>query len=319
MEDLIKTLVSIELASPLYFWLGAPLILLFIFSPVFRKTRKMRFDLGYWRKKVALFNRKLCLIPVLIVIISLLTVFILANPQILVEDITQIRGRPVMVVVDISGSTTARFDRETTVSEKIRQVFNEITANQDLGASFALLIYSDDSYIVRDFTSNAELLKDTLENTEEIRQISFGTKTAKALARASIFFKEFLPEAQDKNIVLITDLIDDLSEVGQEIQRCLADGIKVQVMVMQRSPAKAQEKIELLKANLGGEKINIVWAGDENSIDKINQEIANMESALIWEEKTLSRKSLVPALLPALLGLVVLSALVSETVFRKKP
>ena len=83
MEELMRIIASLEFASPLYFWAGGAVILFWIFFPILRKKRLLRFDLGYWEKKVRLKSKKTRIIPVLIVIIAVLIAAALANPQII--------------------------------------------------------------------------------------------------------------------------------------------------------------------------------------------------------------------------------------------
>lgn len=317
MEELIRSFASLEFASPLYFWIGGAVILFGIFIPFFRKRRLLRFDLGYWNKKVKLGSKKAWTIPVLIIIISLLVAAVLAGPQIIEKRSIPFYGKPVMVVTDISGSMSAKYNEEISKFEKTKEVFYDLV-EQDLGASIGLLIYSSESYIARDFATKTELLKDTLENEGEIQEISSGTNTTRALWEARRFFSEKV-QAEDKTIVLISDLMDNLDRVGREMQKISEEDIKIYVIVVDEKSERAYGSIQTLKSIVGSEDVKMVWAEDKEGINRIYEEIRQMEISLTGEEEILSQRSLTPVLLPIIFGLIVLSIVLSETIFRKIP
>lgn len=328
MEELVKFLGSPEFGSPLYFWIGCVLTLFLIFFPPFGKREGLRLDFKYWKKRVEFQSKKVWVLSILVVITSVLMAAVLANPQAVKERSVRIYGKPVMAVIDISGSMEYKARRRPTAGvmpggeelsnfEKARGVFNDIQS-RDLVVDFGLLLYSTESYIARYFASKNELLKDTLENKEEITFISTGTRTDEALAKARTFFSENI-EARDKAIILISDLEGDLEAIikmAEEMERDLWAGIKIYVIVIEKDRKLAADggpRLSQIK------ELKMVGMNDKYGIDQICAEIAAMESSSIREEKILVRKSLIPFLIPPILGLITLCLFLSETRFRKIP
>ncbi|GEM_PF-3092514 len=320
MEGLIKFLAPSEFASPLYFWIGSALVLLLIFLPLFRKRRGLALDLTYWERRVEFKSKRVWVLSVLVAITSILMATVLSNPQIVTRQSAPIYGKPVMAVIDLSGSMEyrGRPGKEGLSSfEKARGVFNDILS-RDVEADFGLLLYSTEHYIARYFAFKNELLKDTLENTEEISLIATGTRTAEALAKGRRFFSENV-EAKDKAIVLISDLEADpeaIMEMAEEMERDLLAGIKMYVIIIEREGQRAVDKGPSQSQMQG---VRMVGMNDKYGIDQICEEIAAMESSPIIEEEILLRKSLVPFLIPPILGLITLCLVLSETRFTKIP
>jgi hypothetical protein len=250
---------------------------------------------------------------------------VLANPQSVTKRSVPIYGKPVMVVIDVSGSMAyvERYPEKEGVaeeisdSEKARRVFDDILS-RDLGVDFGLLLYSTENYIARYFASQKNLLKDTLENKEEIYFISTATRTAAALARAHRFFSENIV-AKDKAILLISDLKGDrdaMEETADEMERALRAGIKIYVIIIEsekQGMVGARPRLPEIRG------VKIAGMNDEYGIVEICQAIAAMELSQIREDEILLRKSLIPFLIPPILGLVVLCLILSETRFRKIP
>lgn len=319
MEELRKFLASCEFASPLYFWIGSALVLLLIFLPLFRKRRGLRLDLTYWERRVEVKSKRVWALSILVAITSILMATVLANPQTVTKQSVLIYGKPVMAVIDVSGSMDYRggAGKEGLTSfEKARGVFNDILSRH-VEADFGLLPYSTEHYVARYFAYKNELLKDTLENDEEISVISTGTRTAEALAKARRFFSENV-EAKDKAILLISDLYGDLEamvEMAEEMEADLWVGIKVYVIVMREEQSAGST------GPSGPQIEEVKWVGmnDKYGIDQICEEIGAMESSPMGEEEILLRKSLIPFLIPPILGLIALCLILSETRFRKIP
>ena len=317
MEELRKFVASSEFASPLYFWIGSALVLLLIFFPLPRRRRGLALDLKYWKRRVEFKSERIWVLSILVAMTSILMVTVLANPQTVTKQSVLIYGKPVMAVIDVSGSMEHLkvTGEEASSFQKARGVFNDVLG-RDLGADFGLLLYSTENYIARYFAYKNGLLKDTLENDEEISFTSTGTRTAEALAKARSFFENV--EAKDKAIVLVSDLYGDLEamvEMAEEMEADLWAGIKVYVIVMReeqsavdRGPRRSQIK-------------EVKWVGmnDKYGINQICEEIAAMESSPMGEEEILLRKSLIPFLIPPILGLITLCLILSETRFRKIP
>jgi hypothetical protein len=321
MEALGKYLASWEFASPLSFWIGSALALLFIFFPPLWKRRGLTLNLTFWKKKVEFKSKTVWILPVLVAVTTVLIAAALADPQVLTERTVPIYGKPALAIIDISGSMgyVGRRGEDLAGFEKAHQVLNEVL-DEDLEADFGLLFFSSENYIARYFASKKDLLKDTLEVTEEIREISYGTRTAEALGLARRFFSDKV-KAKDKALVLISDLQESPSataETTQELEKIMKAGIKVYVIVMfQESFGNVGDAPHPIPIQLQG--LKIVEMDDRDGISQIRLEIASMASSPIKEEAVLSRTSLIPYLVPPILGLVVLCLVFSETCLRRIP
>jgi len=318
MENLNKFLASCEFDSPLRFWIGIALLLLFLFVPLFKRRRGLALDLGYWQKRVALRSRGGWVLPVLVVITSILMATVLTNPQIVTKQSVPIYGKPLMIVVDVSGSMEYTGDAggdEPSTLEKARQVYYDILS-RDLHADFGLLLYSTERYIARFFAYKEELLRDTLENDEELDFIATGTRTMEALAKARTFILENV-QAKERAILLISDLEADpeaVLQMAEEMERDLLAGIKIYVIVTHRDNQGPRARPPSQPTIEG---VTIVAMDDKAGIDRICAEISAMESSPIREEEILARKSLVPFLIPPILGLIGLCLTLSESWLRK--
>ena len=301
MEELAKFLASCAFATPLYFWIGGALVLLLIFFPWARKRRGLAIDLQYWKPRVAFKSKRLLVLSIPVVIISILMAGVLSDPQVTVRSSAfAYYGKPVMVVIDISGSMDTipqpRLVDQRTNLEKASAVFEDLIARR-ADINFGLLLYSTDRYIARYFTYKNELLKDTMENKEEINYTSTGTRTAEALMTARLFLTDNIEDEADKAIVLITDLecdIEAMLRMDEEMERVLSAGINLYEVV------------------IGAEEQGAV-------MDQICKELSEMQSSLIMEEEVLLKKSLIPFLIPPALGLITLCLILGETRFRKIP
>jgi len=319
MEELRRLVASSGFSSPLYFWIGSALALLLIFLPLFRKRRGLALDLAYWGRQVEFKSRRVWVFSAVVVIASILMATVLTDPQIPTKTSIPMYGKPVMIVIDVSGSMEyrGRPGQEGLSSfEKARGVFDDLLS-RDVEADFGLLLYSTEHYIARYFASENELLEDTLHNQEEILPMSTGTRTAEALANARRFFENV--EAEDKAILLISDLNHDLEatmEMAEETERVILAGIRMYVIVVEREGHRAVDEGPSQSQMQG---VTMVGMNDEYGIDQICQELAAMESSPIIEEEILSRKSLVPFLIAPILGLLTLCLVLSETRFIKIP
>lgn len=315
INNLFQILNNLEFASPLYFWIGGALILLLIFFPWLKKRKEIKFDLGFYGRKIRLESKaKNSALLILVILTSLLVAATLADPQIVAEKTIPISGKPAMIIVDVSGSMTEPYEQNLSKLEKTREVYSRIV-QKDLGVDFGLLIYSDQCYIARDFTSNPELLKDSLENDEEIKEISKGTKTALALDTARTFLIKNV--RTESSMILFSDLIDDFGEVAEQIRKNQQADIQTYIIVVTKDLPTAEEKINEIKKRTGEAKLKMVWIGDQNGIDQIGQELKSMEIGPMAEEKILLKQSLIPQLLLLILTLLIISVFLSETLFRK--
>lgn len=320
MEEVNEFLAACEFDSPLLFWIGTAAALLFLFFPLFKKRRGLALDLGTWQRRVDLRSRRRWVLPVLVAVTTLLMAAVLADPRVATRQSVSIYGKPVMLVIDISGSMeyrgfwgTERFSP----LEKARLVFDDLL-RRDIKADFGLLLYSTENYVARYFALRQELLADTLENDEEVAFIATGTRTAEALAKARTFFLEKV-DAKEKAIVLISDLEADpeaVLQMAEEMERAVLAGIKVYVIVTEadrrRLPGAQASQSPV-------EGVTMVEMDDGQGIDRICAEIAAMESSPVREEEMPVKKSLVPFLIPPTLGFITLCLALSDTCFRKLP
>jgi len=321
MEALGKYWAGWEFASPLSFWIASALALLFVFFPPLWKRGGLTLNLTFWKKKVEFKSKVVWILPVLIAVTTVLIAATLADPQVLTKRTVPIYGKPALAVVDISGSMwyVGRGGEALAGFEKAREVLNEVL-DGDLEADFGLLLFSSENYIARYFAPKKELLKDTLEVTEEIQEISYGTRAAAALALARRFLSDKI-KAKDKALILISDLQESPSattETTQELEKILKAGIKVYVIFMsQERLANIGEEPRPIPIQLQG--LDIVEMDDRYGISRIRREIASMASSPIKEEAVLSRTSLISYLVPPILGLVTLCLVLSETCFGRIP
>jgi hypothetical protein len=315
MEELAKFLASCEFATPLYFWIGGALVLLLIFFPWARKRRGLAIDLQYWRPRVVFKSKRVWVLSIPVVIISILMAGAFYGPHIITRTSTLIYGKPVMLVVDVSGSmiTGTELEPQLTNREVALEAYNDFIARRT-DINFGLIIYSTENYVARYFTYKNELFKDTLENEEEIYRIAKGTRTAEALAKARLFFADNI-EDKGKAIVLISDLNYDcgaFSDMIEEIGRDLLAGINVYVIY-------TLGEIEAVATIPQMSGLKIIAINDKYGIDQIYKEMSAMQRSPIKEEGGLLKESLIPFLILPALGMIILCLILSETRFRKIP
>lgn len=332
MESLINLLNSCQFGSPLYFWLGSAIILLFVFFPLFRKRKGLRLDFKYWEGRVKFQSKRVWLLSALVAITCILMAGVLAGPHTLTKQTIRTYGKPVMLVIDVSGSMEAKPRRrftpngepvdERTNFEKARDTFVYLKSRQPPGVDFGLLLFSTENYIARYFAYKNDLLKDTLENKEEIDFISTGTRIAEALENAHGFLSDNFPHPHgsepNKAIILISDLEadpDPLAEMADEIERARWAGINIYVILIERQSLYGRTPPPIPQMKV----LQIVNMNDKEGINRICNDIAAMQNCVIREEETTSKKSLVPFFIPPILGLIVLCLILSETRFRKIP
>lgn len=253
--------------------------------------------------------------PLFIAITSFLMITALADPQIVSRQTVFIQGKPVMLVIDISGSMDViPPGEEISYYEKAKQVV-EYILNWDVGTDFGILLYSTENYIARYFTNKNELLRDTMENWGEVNYISAGTRTGSALENLRNFFFQKI-EARDKAIIILSDLIEDFSTEGlvyveEEMKKLRNMGVDIYVVVM----AEEEEEEEVIKPPVEG--VKYVSYYDDRGIDAILQEVAAMESSPLWQEVFTTRKSIAPLLIITAILLISVCIILSETRFRK--
>ncbi len=320
MEALGAFLSSWELASPAYFWIACGLVLLFALFPPVRKRTNLTLDLKAWKPEIRFGSKTLWILPVLIAAATVLIGAACADPQVLTRRTVPIYGKPALAVVDISGSMSyvGRRGEDLAGFEKAAQVLDEVL-NGDMDADFALELFSSENYIARYFASKKELLKDTIDVTAEVKEISYGTRIAAALTNARQFLVNKV-QAPQKALVLISDLQENpaaTAETTQELDKILKAGIKVYIIFMTQERMLNTDEPQSAPVQLQG--LDIVEMDDQYGIARIRREIAAMPTAPIKEETVLSRTSLIPYLIPPILALVAVCLFLSESYFRRIP
>lgn len=329
MAELIRLLASWRFTSPVGLWLGGALLCLCALYHWRRRPQGLAFDLGYWSARVELGSRRARALGLLALAAAALMVLALGAPEVLAREPVRLHGRPVMAVIDISGSMDYRarirpaspgepVRRERSNIEKARAVFQEMLG-RDLGVDYGLLLYSSDRYIARYFTPKKALLADTLENDEEIAFISTGTRTAEALTAARRFLTENV-QAGDGAILLISDMQGDLEAlvaIGEELENCQYAGLEVYVIVIGADDPQASARKPPALAPVPG--VTLVHMNDRAGLDLISQELATMENAVMAREEVRVRRSVVPHLAAAALGLVGACLVLLESACRRIP
>ena len=316
MEEPAKLLASCEYSTPLYSAIGAALVLLLILFPWARKRRGLAVDFQYWRPRVAFQSKRVWVLSIPVVIISILMAGVLSDPRLPTRPLASIYGKPVMLVVDVSGSMVADIEGQPqrTGFEEAREAFDDFIARR-AEVNYCLVIYTGENYVARYFTYKNELFVDTLDNTEEINYISAGTRTAEALAKARQFLADNMENEADRAIVLIYDMQTDLKamlEMAEEMDRISLAGINLYVITI-----GAEKRGAVALPQMSG--LKIVDIDDKEGIDQICEEISAMQSSPVREEEGLLKKSLIPLLILPALALITLSLLLGETRFRKIP
>lgn len=319
MEELGRFLASFRLGAPERLGLGVALLAVVFLSAV-RKGRGLALDWRFWSTLVSFNGRWVWALRGMIAIACLLLALALADPQWVVRERIPIYGKPVLVVVDISGSMGYAKGQGETASgfERARQVVYGLL-DRDLDADLGLLLYSSEHYIARYFASRKELLRDTLENTDEIKSISYGTRTALALAQARRFFTQKV-HGQDEAILLISDLEEGpegMAEIAKEMDRIIQAGIRLYAIVMGDGSLPDIEDTRL--APLRRKEVRMVGMDDRYAIDELCREVVGMARSPIREREIVERRSLLPAVLAPCLALVATALVLSETCLQKIP
>jgi hypothetical protein len=315
MEELANFLASCEFDNSLYFWIAGTLVLLLIFFPWARKRRRLAIDLQYWKQRVAFRSKRVWLISIPIAITSILIAGALSTPQVTTRATASIYGKPVMLVVDVSGSMMSSVEAQSkqTSRDVALEAFNYLsTWRSDI--NFGLILYGNDSYVARYFIYKNELLKDSLENKEELYRISTGSRGADALAKARLFFADNI-KGDDKAIVLISDFNFDrlgLLEMIEEMERVLLAGINIYMIYVGGGELGAVDIPQM-------PGLKIVDINDTDGIDQIYEEMSAMQNSLIREEESFLKESLIPFLILPALGMIILCLVLVETRFRKIP
>jgi hypothetical protein len=322
MAELGRWLAACNMVSPWLFGSAAALTLLLIFLPGLGKKGGLALALRHWTPHVEFKSRRMLVFTLLSIVASFLITAGLAEPYVAVKPRVSIYGKPVVAVVDVSGSMGAKAKAfvagvanqdQRNGYEKARDIFLDLIGRRP-DVNFALLLYSTESYVARYFSYKNELLKDTIENKQEIGFISTGTRTAEALAKARIFLTDNV-QGPDKAIVLISDLNGDLPAmvaIEEELERIWYAGIKVYVIAITEDDKAAAVPIEV-------SGVEIVEMNDKAGIDQMVTKISEMQPSPLRQEETVHRQSLIPYLVSLGLVLILAALVLSETRLRKIP
>ncbi len=322
MEELARWLANCDLVSPWLFGTAAVVMLLLVLAPGLTKRQGLALDLRYWGSRVEFKSKRILVFALLSGAVSLLIALAMAEPRVTTKPSISIYGKPVVAVVDVSGSMASQ--PKTYVNgvpntdlrngyEKARDIFLDLIGRRP-DVNFALLLYSTENYVARYFSYKNELLQDTVENKKEIEYISTGTRTAEALIKARQFLMTNV-QGPDKAIVLISDLNGDLPaliSMGEEFETEQYAGIRTYVIVI-----TPDDKIPANVPDTSG--VKMVEMNDKAGIDEIVAQLSVMQSSPLRQEQVVEKQSLIPwAALPAL-GLLLVALVLTETRWRKIP
>lgn len=300
-----------EVASPVVFLAAAFGILLAIFADLRRRNSRFYFPIGFWRKRVRFRDTTL---PVAMLIGGNVLLLALALAQPYLDQKTgaaHAYQKPVLLIFDVSGSMNGESYRESL------KTFNKIQ-EQDLRASLGLLMYSSDPYIARDFAPDKALLRDTLENEAEVRQISGGTETDKALDLARLHFAKD-PTTGPKIAVIVSDFEDYAFDVAKGLNALIEDGVTVFGIGVGQGSINRFAAIQRFLPARTAVMVKFANADDEQGIQEIFDTIRATEGAYTIEGEETTKESLLAPLLLSFLGLLLVTVLLSETSFRKLP
>ncbi len=317
-----------RLAQPALFWAAAAALLAAVFLPYlhlarsgtrFRWARRrggLAFDTAFWREHVDLRSRHTGWSALPVLLSGLLLAGALAGPQVAVPRPPQDYGKPVMLVVDVSGSMSYK-DRGEKQSnlDKAQAIVNDLFS-RNTGASFSLLLFGSENYMARYFTANQALFTDTLDRPPDA-SLESGTEIADALRFARTFVDGRV-QAPDKAIILISDLEQDSdanNRMAIEIRRCVAAGIKLYIVA---ATTDLQATLRDIPPNDQVAGVSIIAIYDLQGRAELARQLAAMRRAPLTENGVTER-SLIPWLVAVAIGLVGLGLLLSETRFRKLP
>ncbi len=208
---------NFHLAAPLFLLLGLAFFLLAVPFFVRRKEGWFHSNLSWLRKEKRRFFVP-ALIFILTVFISGVLILSVAQPKVMTYEQSEMTGKDIMAVIDISGSMFMNMPRaeDKPVDERIkveiaRDTFFDFVKERQKDR-IGLMLFSDDPYVLRFFTFDHRLvLENTLLNGDlkgeesKIKKFSSGTNIAEALYAAEEIFAKS-SKAQGKVVILITDL-----------------------------------------------------------------------------------------------------------------
>jgi hypothetical protein len=328
MAELIPVLSSLRFTQPVGLLVGVALAVTLVLLQLRRRRDGLAFDGRWWGGRVKLRSNGVWVMTVLVALAVLLMVAALGAPEVVATEKVYIYGKPVVAVIDVSGSMdyVARSTRRNVVPEagepmsnldQARAVFNDILS-RDLGMDFGVLLYSTENYVARYFAFKKDLIRDSLDNEEEIAFISRGTRTADALIAARHFLAANAGEGE-KAILLVSDLQGDLEAIvatAEQLENCLYAGIKVYVIMIGDQTRRTRLNPVPLPDVEG---VMMVERTDKAGVDRLANELAQLPDSPVSIEAKPVRRNVTPWLAGSVLGLLLLTLILSETRFRKLP
>lgn len=319
-----------ELASPVLFLLVFLALITAIFFPKRNDSSAVYFPLGFWRKRIHFRERKLVLVPLLIICMAVVLAAAAAGLKmrsvavVSGELAVQNRSR-LLIVFDVSGSMNYKYERS-------RQAYQDILS-ADLPVALGMLVFADEPYILRDFTINQQEFMQGLVDDKTVisRGLSAATEIPAALHLAHSFLNQQQPPSLTRGVIVISDFeaygrgnVAALSDTAEEIRALNQEGIAVFGLVVELNDKIAQERIDYLYSNTGGGNADnlFVSSRDEQGKTAIFQQIAKLASQSspaiardVHASYYVTRTLFVLVAIGLLLAIVTLS----ETRFRKIP
>jgi len=247
-----------------------------------------------------------------VVIITILMAGVLSEPQVTTKTVTNVYGYPVMLVVDISGSMDIDSKQKSGYEQSLRVFRDLISRRGDI--NYGLLLCSTETYIARYFINKEELFQDTLENTDDVIELSMGTRVDEGLKKARQFLNNKLPLGA-KTIILISDINFDSKTLVYTIQEMIKislSDINLYVVVTGKDSNVVNE-IPRLK------KLKFLDMENEDSINNMCEEISSMQMNRIRVEENLIKKDLTALLILTIIVIIIISLVFSATALRKVP
>lgn len=336
---------DIELASPIFLWIGLGSALLVLIFRFFARTfSKKQRGVSFVETETSLssgFNRASVAYHVktsfIVIMVALLGVIAAAPYTYMFEGAARIEStkklRTTVAVLDVSGSMQGSYGFEDIKFNIVRNNLAKLLQQAE-NTRASVIFFSEESSPFRWFTHDTESLALDILNLEiktdkgtedrygyfglaQVNKLSRGTNTPRALDLAGYMLKslDMSDEELSKSasIILFTDLQDNLDEVMDQIRAFSAKGIRVYVIAISRN-----DKINTFRQNMASAN-GLVYLFDVNSQKDAEDAFARIgaqESSLVEVEETVqSEKSLVPEFVQLLLFVILTLALFSETIF----
>jgi hypothetical protein len=313
MEKLANFIAACNFDTPIYFWIAAILILLLIFLPWTTRKRRLSVDLHYLKRKLEFRSNNGWVLVILVVIVSTLMSGILSGFQSIKKSVTYVYGYPAMLLVDVSGSMGVDEKTHKTGYEESLEAFNSLVSRRG-DINYSLMIFSAENYVARYFINKNELFIDTLENKEDIVEISQGTRITEALEKARKFIIDNI-NSNDRAIILVSDLnvtgSSRLDLIKEMVKVSLSD-INLYIVATGGSDQRITDIPEI-------PNLKIVGMADKTSLDEICREISSTHMSPIREEENILKSDLTPIFILPALVLISFYLILSETRYRKIP